>query len=178
MMSATMISVTVIITVACQFTVRHTWVWAAFPIGPVPGWRSMLFHQSQKPVSAAPSETMPPAMTTYVPATNASLAAPGWDPLATNEMTSNAATSTYETMGKSVRGGWAGLPLQPRTPRKDRPLNVTAGLIENSLAMVASLWLPSTVSLYHKTLFVLESKGRDVESLGVREDRRRDGDHD
>src|SRR5438046_10758773 len=54
-------------------------------------------------------------------------------------MTSNAAAKKYATMGKSVSGGWVGLPAHPRIPRNFRPFSVMAGLIEKSLVIGASL---------------------------------------
>ena len=55
--------VTVSMMVACQLMVLHTCVCLALPMRPVRS-RSMPFHQSQKPVIAAPSDTTPPATIT------------------------------------------------------------------------------------------------------------------
>src|SRR5690242_18025717 len=99
----------------------------------------MPFHQSHAPVVAVISETTAPPMITNVAATNAcapiSPSVPEWFQVK-NEMRSNAAANTYETIGKSVNGGCDGLPAHPRTPRNRRPRIVIAGLMENSLAMV------------------------------------------
>ncbi len=67
-------AVTVSITVACQLIVRQTWVCFALPIGPLLRSRGIPFHQSMKPVSAAPRLTMNPATITNVAATKKSCA--------------------------------------------------------------------------------------------------------
>ena len=92
-------------------------------------------------VAAVPSETTAPQTITQVAATNASDAIVDPDPFAfhaTKDTRSKAAHNTYETIGKSVSGGWSGLPAQPRSPRNFRPRRVMAGLIEYSLGTIAT----------------------------------------
>ena len=65
---------TVTMTVACQLIVRQTCVRFARPIGPDRRSRGMPFHQSRKPVSAAPRLTTNPATITNVAAAKKSCA--------------------------------------------------------------------------------------------------------
>src|SRR4051812_25699085 len=54
-------------------------------------------------------------------------------------MTSKAAARMYATIGKSVSGGWSGLPDHPRSPLYVRPLIVRVGRTESFLT-----WTPLT----------------------------------
>ena len=81
-MSTMTIPVTVSMTVMCQFAVRRAWL---------PG--DVDRHQSQKPVRAARSDTIAPAMITCVPVTKKSRPIDESSP-ATREITSNTAAST------------------------------------------------------------------------------------
>ena len=83
-------AVTVSITVACQLIVRQTWVCFARPIGPLERSRGMPFHQSRKPVSAAPRPTRKPAAITNVAAAKKSWALGSSAP-EKNEIRSNTA---------------------------------------------------------------------------------------
>jgi hypothetical protein len=76
-----------------RFAVRHTCVCFARPMTPDVRSRSSPFHQSQKPVSAVPSDTIRPTTVTKVPATKKSLAAS--EPSSVrNEITSKTAART------------------------------------------------------------------------------------
>src|SRR5436190_12523808 len=130
MMSTITMPVTVSMTVMCQLAVRRAWF---------PG--SVDLHQSQKPVSAAPSDTIAPAMITCVPEMKKSR--PTVESLpAIREITSNTATRTYAPTGTSVSGGWEGFPAHPRRPLNCLPLNVTPGPIENLRLIVAPFSRP------------------------------------
>jgi hypothetical protein len=119
-------------------------VCCARPIGP-PDFRSRgnPFHQSKKPVRAAASPPAKPIVITIVPAMKKSWAAgsippSGAFPLAITDTTSQTAAITYAPIGMSVSGGWVGLPAHPRMPMNRRPFSVSAGRIENNLAMEPS----------------------------------------
>jgi hypothetical protein len=91
-MSISVIAVTVSITVACQLIVRQTCVCLALPMGPLFRSRGIPFHQSMKPVSAAPRLTMNPATITKVAAAKKSCAF-GSNSSEKNEIRSNTAAS-------------------------------------------------------------------------------------
>ena len=57
-------------------------------------------------------------------------------------MMSNAAANRYATIGKSVSGGWVGLPDHPRNPLNVRPFRVSVGRTEN-LRIAASRGEPT-----------------------------------
>src|SRR3954452_16177363 len=136
MMSTITIAVTVSMIVMCQFAVRQTCVCFALRIMPLDRSRSSPFHQSQNPVVAVPIDAIAPAMIVYVAATNASCAP---EPLRITDSRSKAAARTYAATGMSVSGGCDGLAAQPRVPLKRRPRIVSAGRIENNLAMDSDL---------------------------------------
>ena len=145
MMSTSAITVTVIITVACQFTVRQTCVCAAFPIGPVSGRRSMLFHQSQNPGEGG-AERHDEARDDDVGGRDERVprrARVG--PLGDegDRRRTRRPARRRRSGSRSAAGVWACRP--PRIPRNFLPVNVTAGFVENSRAIVASLSCVSSV---------------------------------
>src|SRR3954451_1599482 len=123
-MSANASTVTVTMIVAWVLIVRRACVPASDD-----------FHASQKPVSAANTETAAPATKTHVAACQSSWAQRWLSPPMT-DATSKTAASTYAAMGKSVSGGCVGLPDQPRSPLKVRARNDSVGRNENLLMVV------------------------------------------
>jgi hypothetical protein len=115
----------------------------------------MLFHQSQNPVSAAPSDTMKPAMMTYVAATNASRAAPGCDPFGDErddvEHGGQQVGRDREVRQRRVRR----LPHPPPDPQNFLPLNVMAGFTENSRPCSSSASSVAVSIRYHTMALVI-----------------------